>query len=338
MYVHDDVRTLTAGLVSERCGRLPSVIVGSPPCQDASCANAGGKGVDGERTGLFFEAIRIVGECRPAWGCFENVPGLRSRGLDRVLGGLEAEGYAVWPLVMGADDFGAPHRRKRLWVVFADLSRDGRGSGSARRSDPGAAGERECAFHAADAASGAGRIHSRSRNEDGPTEPGGDRLEEEAADADDIGRRAGTAGENRAEACYRTGHPDGAGLALGEGERGDALAQFPPVIRTIAGRSGWNGGADGLAGSLRVADGLPAGMARACIAAYGDAIVPQIAEAIGRSMMRLCPTDGAVLDLFAGAASGWSLGMERAGYTVIAACEIDPWRRAVIEARNAGLA
>lgn len=46
-------------------------------------------------------------------------------------------------------------------------------------------------------------------------------------------------------------------------------------------------------------------------------------------MMRLIPTDGAMLDLFCGAAGGWSLGMHRAGYHTIAACEIDPWRRAV---------
>ena len=61
--------------------------------------------------------------------------------------------------------------------------------------------------------------------------------------------------------------------------------------------------------------------------------MPAITEAIGRTMMRLLPTDGAVLDLFAGAAGGWSLGMRRAGYRILAACEIDPWRRAVLEQR-----
>lgn len=50
-------------------------------------------------------------------------------------------------------------------------------------------------------------------------------------------------------------------------------------------------------------------------------------------MMRLCPTDGTVMDLFSGAAAGWSLGMERAGYRTVAVCEIDPWRRSVLKAR-----
>lgn len=35
-----------------------------------------------------------------------------------------------------------------------------------------------------------------------------------------------------------------------------------------------------------------------------------------------------VLDLFSGACGGWSLGLERAGFRTVAACEIDPWRRA----------
>jgi site-specific DNA-cytosine methylase len=50
-------------------------------------------------------------------------------------------------------------------------------------------------------------------------------------------------------------------------------------------------------------------------------------------MMRLIPTDGATLDLFTGAAGGWTLGMHRAGYHTIAACEIDPWRRSVLAER-----
>lgn len=49
--------------------------------------------------------------------------------------------------------------------------------------------------------------------------------------------------------------------------------------------------------------------------------------------MRLCPTDGTVMDLFSGAAGGWSLGMSRAGYRTVVMCEADPWRRSVLAAR-----
>jgi DNA (cytosine-5)-methyltransferase 1 len=114
--VYDDVRTLTADRL-EGDGIAVDVVVGSPPCQDASVANSKGKGVDGERTGLFFEAIRLVGELRPGWACFENSPGLRTRGYDRIHGALEAIGYAVRPLVVGAWHAGAPHIRNRVWII-----------------------------------------------------------------------------------------------------------------------------------------------------------------------------------------------------------------------------
>jgi predicted RNA methylase len=74
---------------------------------------------------------------------------------------------------------------------------------------------------------------------------------------------------------------------------------------------------------------------RRCIAAYGDAVLPDLAEMIGRTMAELVPTDGTVLDLFVGGAGGWSLGLQRAGFRTVAAVEIDPWRRAVL-ARNFG--
>ena len=61
--------------------------------------------------------FRIVREVRPRWVLAENVPNLRNLGADRVLADLESEGYSCWPFVVGADDVGAPHRRKRVWIV-----------------------------------------------------------------------------------------------------------------------------------------------------------------------------------------------------------------------------
>lgn len=115
--MYEDVRSLTADRLRSDLGYLPKIIVGSPPCQDASTANAKGKGVDGERTGLFFEALRLVREVRPVWVCFENVPGLKARGYDRIHDELEAAGYEVRPLVVGAWHAGADHRRNRVWII-----------------------------------------------------------------------------------------------------------------------------------------------------------------------------------------------------------------------------
>lgn len=118
--IYDDVRTVTAKQLIADFGRLPGAIVGSPPCQDASAANSQGKGVDGDQTRLFFEAIRIVDECRPRWCAFENSPFLRTRGYDRIADHLEAIDYACEPFVVAASDLGAPHGRKRVWIIASD--------------------------------------------------------------------------------------------------------------------------------------------------------------------------------------------------------------------------
>jgi len=60
------------------------VIAGGFPCQDISYAGLGA-GLDGERSGLFFEAIRLVSELQPRAVVLENVAALLTRGLDRVL-------------------------------------------------------------------------------------------------------------------------------------------------------------------------------------------------------------------------------------------------------------
>jgi DNA (cytosine-5)-methyltransferase 1 len=97
-----------------------SLWTGGFPCQDASSANPTGGGIHGERTGLYREFVRLAATQRPLWIVAENVGGLVSRGIDIVIGDFEREGYACWPLVVGAAEVGAPHLRDRLWFVFND--------------------------------------------------------------------------------------------------------------------------------------------------------------------------------------------------------------------------
>lgn len=118
--LYEDVRGLTAARLVSDLGILPDIIVGSPPCQDISSANTKGKGIEGERSGLYLEAVRLVGDCRPRWFVFENSPNLRTRGADRLLDELETLGYAVEPCVVGADNVGANHVRKRSWLIGYD--------------------------------------------------------------------------------------------------------------------------------------------------------------------------------------------------------------------------
>lgn len=108
------------------------LVTGGFPCQDISVAGKG-EGLDGARSGLWFEYLRIVSELRPAWVLAENVPALRSRGFDTVAAGLESEGYAVRPVVVGAWAVGAPHRRDRVWIVARLDHPDSLGRGQAER-------------------------------------------------------------------------------------------------------------------------------------------------------------------------------------------------------------
>ena len=103
-----------------QCGKhnleAVDVICGGFPCQDISYAGLGA-GLDGERSGLFFEAVRVVRELRPRVVVLENVAALLTRGLDRVLGTLAEIGYdAEWHCVPAAY-VGAPHIRDRVFVI-----------------------------------------------------------------------------------------------------------------------------------------------------------------------------------------------------------------------------
>ena len=92
------------------------LVAGGFPCQDISIAGRGA-GITGERSGLWSEMARIVGEVRPRYVFVENSPVLTSRGLGRVLWDLATLGYDTEWGVLGAADLGAPHRRDRIWIV-----------------------------------------------------------------------------------------------------------------------------------------------------------------------------------------------------------------------------
>lgn len=93
------------------------IVTGGFPCQDVSVAGKGLGVEGGARSGLWKEMHRVIRIARPVWILAENVPALRTRGADRVLGDMEGLGYTATPLVVGAEHAGAPHRRHRVWIV-----------------------------------------------------------------------------------------------------------------------------------------------------------------------------------------------------------------------------
>jgi len=92
------------------------LLTGGFPCQDISIAGKGA-GIEGSRSGLWFEMWRIISEIRPRFALIENVPMLTIRGGTRVISDLAEIGYDAEWQVIGADDVGAWHRRKRIWIV-----------------------------------------------------------------------------------------------------------------------------------------------------------------------------------------------------------------------------
>ncbi len=124
--VWDDVRTFDG----KPWRGLVDVVSGGFPCQDISSAGKGA-GITGERSGLWREMARIIGEVRPRFAFVENSPALTRRGLGVVLGDLAEMGYDARWGVLGADNTGGPHIRKRIWILGCNSN-----NGDAGRVEP----------------------------------------------------------------------------------------------------------------------------------------------------------------------------------------------------------
>ncbi len=222
------------------------ILSGGFPCQDISDAGKR-QGIDGERSGLWREYARLIGELRPRFAVLENVAALLHRGMGRVLGDLAEIGYdAEWASIR-ASDVGAPHIRERIWIIAypAEFRRDEgfaqppRFFGAQRMGD--ADGERR------------------------KTRPG---LES----SESHGRRA--------RPCDRCGvaHSNFPGLERAEREE---LARTDPrrFHAYAAGPDWWAVEPD----VGRMAHGVSARVDR--LKGLGNAIVPQIAEWIGRQIV-----------------------------------------------------
>ena len=109
------------------------LICGGFPCQDVSAAGKGA-GLSGSRSGLWVEFLRVVKELRPQWVVVENVASGAKLWVDNVSGDLEKQGYATFPVPLSAADCGAPHLRRRVFIVaHTNSQRSETGCESARR-------------------------------------------------------------------------------------------------------------------------------------------------------------------------------------------------------------
>lgn len=309
----EDVREVGA------CNLAPvDVICGGFPCQDLSPAGHGA-GIDGARSGLWSEFARIICELQPRYVVVENVPALLTgKGkrwdrapVGRVLGDLAEVGYDAEWACLSAREFGAPHLRRRAWIV-AYPARDAE-AGSATATGP----ERERAGQGG--ATGRARAVSdpdgdgcpqglllgtgpgeRSRQTDALRRSPGEALADAEGNSERPRLRQGDA---RSERGRRSRDRGRAGGALADAERGGRQGgpdqqrrgnpQRPPALGCQGPEDSSRGdqeegSRDRLPASEswstepdvgRVADGVPNRVDR--LAALGNALVPQIAEWIG---------------------------------------------------------
>jgi DNA (cytosine-5)-methyltransferase 1 len=104
-----------------RCGgTVIDLLVGGTPCQSFSVAGLR-KGLADPRGNLALTYLAILDRYRPAWCCWENVPGVLSAddggALGAFLGGLGELGYGFAYRVLDAQYFGLAQRRKRVFVI-----------------------------------------------------------------------------------------------------------------------------------------------------------------------------------------------------------------------------
>ena len=107
---------------------LPDVdiLMGGFPCQDISVAGHQKGIINGKKSGLWFEMLRIISELRPSIAVLENVPAILRLGGSDVVRGLAEIGYDTEWQIISAAQFGAPHLRRRWFCVATDTkSRSG---------------------------------------------------------------------------------------------------------------------------------------------------------------------------------------------------------------------
>lgn len=241
--IHDDVRTFDGrpwrGSVD--------VLSGGIPCQGFS--GAGKQLGEFDPRNLWPDALRILKECRAPWFFLENVDRLTSFDYwGVILQDLASAGYDARWCVLSAGDVGAPHLRKRIWLLATDTDafrqqrERGGGTGDVggqAPADQGAGGEREwirdAAGHlCADVADADQHTGEQWRASNAAEGTGG-------RDADRSDKRAGD-----------MGHTHHARPQVRKGEPSDARSQQPSAIGAGGGSTqpDMGGMADGLANRL----------------------------------------------------------------------------------------
>ena len=247
--IYDDIREVDADNLEP-----VDIFCAGFPCQDISVAGKG-EGLNGTKSGLWWECFRIISELRPRIIVLENVSAITFRGGREVVGSLTSIGYDTEWQVISARMFGAPHIRKR-WFLVGYASHTNHGP-EATKVQAGRSEHMVCdtgrRSHASDtnSKSKSDSSHHAQALEGDTTDTNSQRSKEQSIDTITMGQKrqpeCGSSKSNRPyEANYWQRH-----------------APESPVCR--------------------VDDGIPNRMDR--LRALGNAIVPQCSEYIGKCIV-----------------------------------------------------
>lgn len=87
------------------------ILIGGSPCQDLSIAKAGWKGLEGEKSWLFYEYVRILEEVQPKYFILENVASMKKADRDEITRIIGVE-----PIMINSNLLSAQNRKRLYWV------------------------------------------------------------------------------------------------------------------------------------------------------------------------------------------------------------------------------
>jgi DNA (cytosine-5)-methyltransferase 3A len=92
------------------------LLIGGSPCQDLSIAKKNRKGLDGERSGLFWEFVRILKEVKPKYFILENVNSMPKEAKQII-----TETLGVEPIMINASLVSAQNRKRLFWTNILNV-------------------------------------------------------------------------------------------------------------------------------------------------------------------------------------------------------------------------
>ena len=273
------------------CGKhnLPPVdiVVGGFPCQPHSLA--GKRQASNDNRDLWPEFYRIICELRPRWVLAENVSGLLSSESGRFFGGilwdLAGIGYDAEWQVLSAVAFGAPHLRKRIWLVAYPSNGGWRlqplqGQGSGPATYPGSNGKIQSMADPQAMADPQGNRCFTTRDTEGQHDGNACQRSESLSHTDSVewikrGKQQPEGGNSqRHDADSRR-----RGLEERQIFGSDAQQKLTTFVRDCSAYWGFEPDVG------RVANGIPDRVHR--LRELGNAVVPQIANYIGGLIMEI---------------------------------------------------